>query len=175
MLTAIMTGQHTKRVAGYSLLIGKEIGLSEAELGELVFCASVHDVGKLGVPEHILAKPGPLSVRERRAVEMHTLIGAELLLSAKSHPEARNAALTHHERWSGGGYPRGLKGEDIPLFGRIIAIADVFDALVSERCYKSALPEPVALSIIRRERGGQFDPHLVSAFLRSLPPVFRLQ
>ena len=133
----------------------------------LRWSAAVHDVGKIGVPDAILRKPGPLDPAEREIMKTHTTIGASILAGSRSPlvKLAETVALTHHERWDGGGYPAGLAGEAIPLVGRICAICDSFDALTSERPYKSAWPVEEALEEIARERGGQFDPDLAGQFI----------
>jgi putative two-component system response regulator len=139
----------------------------------MIFLTSpLHDIGKVGIPDSVLLKPGRLSDREFSMMKQHTLIGAETLSAAlRQHPDAgflrmaRDIALTHHERWDGTGYPQGLAGEAIPLCGRIVALADVYDALTTKRVYKESFTHDVARSIILDESGTHFDPDVVEAFL----------
>jgi len=142
---------------------------------DLLFKSSpLHDVGKVGVPDSILLKPGPLTPAEFEEMKKHTLYGAEALAKAESASgitddtsflkTAREIALTHHEKWDGTGYPNGLAGENIPLSGRLMALADVYDALISERVYKKAMSHETAVSIIRNGRGTHFDPVIVDVF-----------
>jgi len=161
-----VTAQHVRRISRTARLIAEAMGLDQRQV-ELIECAApMHDVGKVGVPDAILHKPGPLTDEERRSVEQHALIGADIL----SHPAsdliaaAHDIAISHHERWDGGGYPYGLAGHEIPLSGRIVCLADVLDALLSERCYKRAYSVETSLGIIRSESGKQFDPSVVEAF-----------
>lgn len=171
------TANHIKRVSEYSALIGRKIGLSEKEIYLLHWASAMHDVGKLGIPDAILHKPGPLTQAERHLMEYHTLLGAYILRKAKSPLllAAQEVALTHHEKFDGSGYPRGLKGEDIPLFGRIAAIVDVFDALSSRRVYKPPFPEEKVLKIMNEERGRHFDPYLADALLSDMVAVRAIQ
>ena len=128
----------------------------------------LHDVGKVGIPDRILLKSGPLQTGERAVVNQHTVIGSEILAGSPSAlvRMAETIARTHHERWDGSGYPYGLKGEDIPLVGRICAVCDVYDALLADRPYKPAWTRERALSEIAAQRGRHFDPTIVDAFLR---------
>ena len=171
------TANHIKRVSEYSALIGRKVGLSEQEIYVLYWASAMHDVGKLGIPDAILHKPGPLTQAERYMMEYHTLLGAYILRKAKSPLllAAQEVALTHHEKFDGSGYPRGLKGEDIPLFGRIAAIVDVFDALSSRRVYKPPFPEEKVLKIMNEERGRHFDPYLADALLSDMVAVRAIQ
>lgn len=158
------TSAHIKRVGEMAKVIAREVGFFSKEEQEMVFWAvAMHDVGKLGVPDAILLKPGPLTEEERKIMEKHTLIGGYILHKAKS-PLLQNAkivALTHHEKYDGSGYPAGLKGNEIPMLGRIAALVDVFDALSSPRVYKPPYPEKKVKEIITREKGKHFDPLLV--------------
>jgi HD-GYP domain-containing protein (c-di-GMP phosphodiesterase class II) len=161
------TGQHTGRVARLSGLIGAALGMPADERDLLEQAAPLHDVGKIGIPDCILLKPGRLTPDEVDEMQAHTTLGAAML-SRPGFPlldMAEVIALTHHERWDGSGYPAGLAGEDIPLVGRIVAVADVFDALTHARPYKEAWPVAEAIAEIRGEVGGQFDPAVVNAFL----------
>jgi putative two-component system response regulator len=161
------TGQHTERVGQMAALIAREIGLPDSQVALIRRAAPLHDVGKIGIPDTILLKLGKLTADEFDIVKTHTTIGARIL-SGSRFPILRIAeeiAFSHHERWDGDGYT-GLAGEAIPLAGRIVAVADVFDALTQRRPYKEAWPIDEALAEIDRQRGRQFDPVLVDAFLR---------
>ncbi len=161
------TGQHTQRVGQMSALLATELGLPEAHVGLIRRAAELHDVGKIGVPDAILMKIGKLTPDEFEVVKTHTTIGARILSGGK-FPLLRLAeeiAFTHHERWDGSGYA-GIRGSDIALAGRIVAVADVFDALMQQRPYKPAWPVGDAIAEIDRQRGRQFDPAIVDAFMR---------
>ena len=160
------TGQHTRRVGELSARIAHMLGLPEDAITRLQHAAQLHDVGKIGIPDDILLKPARLTTDEREEMKRHTVIGAELLSVGRSGTLrlARQIALTHHERWDGYGYPSGLAGADIPIEGRIVALADTWDALIHERPYKPAWPPEAALAEIVQLRGSQFDPHVVDAF-----------
>lgn len=161
------TGRHTERVGLMAMQLAREIGLSDRTVALIRRAAPLHDIGKIAVPEAILLKLGKLTDEEFARVRTHTRIGARLL-SGGSFDLLRMAeeiAFSHHEHWNGGGY-EGMSGESIPLAGRIVAIADVFDALVHKRPYKPAWPKEDAIAEIVRQRGRQFDPSLVDAFLR---------
>lgn len=164
------TGDHIRRVGELSATIAAAHGSSATDVALLRHAAPLHDIGKLGIPDHILLKPGRLTFEERAQMQTHTMIGARLLADGSSPliKVAEQIALTHHERWDGTGYPHGLRSEDIPLVGRIVAIADVFDALRSSRPYKPAWTLERALDEIKQQRGYQFDPQLVDVFLRSM-------
>lgn len=174
------TGAHLERVCGYCRVLTNHLAtLSKfaAEIdpayARLIYLTSaLHDIGKVAIPDSVLLKPGRLSDREFAMMKEHTTLGAKTLEAAlKQHPEARflrmakEIAATHHERWDGTGYPSGLKGTDIPLCGRIVALADVYDALSSKRVYKSAFTHDVARSIIVNDKGTHFDPDVVDAFI----------
>ncbi len=163
------TGAHIARVAHYSRLIARMIGQAE-DVQEVIFHASaLHDVGKLGIPDAILLKPGRLNDDEISIMRLHTTNGHRMLESSLSSFLLTGAliALTHHERYDGMGYPIGIGGEDIPLFGRIVSVADVFDALTTRRPYKEAWSIEDALALLVKERGRQFDPLLVDAFVHN--------
>ena len=171
------THEHIVRMSYYSRLIAVEMGLSEAD-AELVLLASpLHDVGKLGVPDRILHKPGPLTPAEFEVMKQHTVIGAEILGQSNSPILQAGAeiALAHHERVDGSGYPKGLAGENIPLFGRIVAVADAFDALTSARPYKEAWTVDSAVAYIREHAGSHFDRICVEAFLGRMDEVKALR
>jgi putative two-component system response regulator len=153
-----------------SLLCGRlarAIGMSEADAERIEQASLLHDVGKIGLPDDILHKPGKLTPEERTVMQRHATIGADLLAGSPSPllQAAEQIARTHHERWDGGGYPAGLRGEDIPLPGRIAAICDVYDALLSERPYKAAWTVEAALGHVASQSGKHFDPALVQVFL----------
>ncbi|UTY57753.1 HD domain-containing phosphohydrolase [Massilia sp. erpn] len=167
------TGLHVIRMSHYARLLGVAAGLNEAEADDLLHAAPMHDVGKIGIPDRILQKPGKLDADEWKIMQSHAAIGAEII-GEHTHGMlrlARNIALSHHEKWDGSGYPKGLKGEEIPLEGRIVAIADVFDALTSARPYKRAWPLEEALTYLREQRGQHFDPALVDLFLAQIAQV----
>jgi HD-GYP domain-containing protein (c-di-GMP phosphodiesterase class II) len=159
---------HSMRVTYFSLIIGKELGLSETELVELEYSALFHDIGKIGVPEQVLNKPSRLTDEEFKIMQSHPEMSAQILNGFAIFEKAAINAKHHHERFDGRGYPSGLKGEDIPLFARIILIADTFDAMTSTRPYRKGLPYPVAYEELMRFSGSQFDPKLVQAFIRGM-------
>jgi putative two-component system response regulator len=161
------TGQHTYRVGHLSALLAEGLGLAEHRVEAIRRAAPLHDIGKIGIPDHILLKPGRLTPEEFDLIKTHTTIGAALLQESQSALArlAERIALTHHERWDGTGYPHRLKGEEIPIEGRIVAIVDVFDALTHERPYKKAWPVEAAIAEIKSQSGRQFDPAVVKAFL----------
>ncbi|HEY8483230.1 MAG TPA: HD domain-containing phosphohydrolase [Longimicrobiales bacterium] len=161
------TGEHTRRVAQYSACIARALGLPEAEVELIERAALLHDIGKIAIPDAIRRKAGTLSPAESEMMRKHTTLGAELLSGSRFAllRLAKEIAQTHHERWDGAGYPRGLKGEEIPLSGRIVAVADAFDALTHERSYKAAWSVEEAIAEIRQQSGRQFDPRVVEAFL----------
>ncbi|EHN68615.1 HD domain-containing phosphohydrolase [Aliivibrio fischeri] len=164
------TGNHVKRVAKMSSLLGRLYELPKSEYKLLEVISPMHDVGKIGIPEAILDKPGKLTLEERAIIETHTVMGYKLLMSGDGEimQSAARIALEHHERWDGKGYPSQLKGEEIHIFARITAIVDVFDALMSKRCYKEAWPLERVIELFKRERGRQFDPNLSQLFLDNI-------
>jgi putative two-component system response regulator len=164
------TGQHTKRVGKLAAIIASGLGQSENQIEVLRLAATLHDVGKIGVPDRVLMKPDKLTAEEFEIIKSHTNIGAEILGKSRFSilQMAREIAVSHHERWDGTGYPQGLKGEQIPLSGRLVAVADVFDALTHERPYKKAWPLEKAIAEIKAQSGRQFDPHLVNVFLSTV-------
>jgi putative two-component system response regulator len=171
------TGMHVLRMSSYAYRVALNAGLGEEEADLILHTAPMHDIGKLGVPDNILLKPGPLNDQEWVIMRNHTLIGSTIIGEHASTlmQRARIAALTHHERWNGTGYPYQLKGEEIPIHGRIIAIADVFDALTSKRPYKEPWPIDKALDLIKEQRGEHFDPAIVDAFLLSIEPILAIK
>ena len=191
------TGNHVIRVGCYSRAIAVELGMPQKLLEMLLLAAPLHDIGKIGIPDSVLLKPGPLSDEEWAVMKRHCEIGEKILRdqskvvvplidwyavdpsavnkSLENHDPvldmAATIALTHHEKWDGGGYPRGLAGEQIPIESRIVAVADVFDALTSNRPYRTARPEDEALSIMENTVGSHLDPTVYEAFLRALPEI----
>jgi putative two-component system response regulator len=159
-----------------SAMLGKASGLDDAECDLILNASPMHDIGKIGIPDAILQKPGKLDAEEWEIMKTHAQIGADLLDGDDSDllTMARTIALTHHEKWNGKGYPNGIAGEDIPLVGRIVAIADVFDALTSDRPYKKAWPIEDAIDLIRSESGEHFDPQLVNYFLEIIKDVISI-
>jgi len=174
------TGAHLERMREYSRILAEELShwpkyadIIDGDYVQLIYVTSpLHDIGKVGIPDSVLLKPGKLTSAEFEVMKHHTVLGGETLrVVAKSRPDAQflkmaqEIALTHHERYDGGGYPDGLRGSDIPLCGRIVALADVYDALRSKRVYKAALDHLTARDTILAERGKHFDPDVVRAFL----------
>jgi len=167
------TGLHVIRMSHFARILGLAAGMTEAQADDLLHAAPMHDVGKIGIPDRILQKPGPLDPDEWKVMQSHALIGAEIIgeHAGGMLALARNIALTHHEKWDGSGYPNKLAGEAIPLEGRICAIADVFDALTSVRPYKKAWTEPEAVAFLVEQKGRHFDPALVDLFVTQLPAI----
>jgi len=167
------TANHVRRVAAYSVLLGRKCGLSPEDLALLEAASPMHDVGKIGIPDALLQKPGKLTPEEFEIMKHHTVIGQRILRQSdrKLLASACTIALQHHERWDGTGYPRGLKGEEINLMARISALADVYDALSMGRVYKQPWPKDKVLHFIRQERGGMFDPWIVDLFFDNLDEV----
>lgn len=171
------TGLHVIRMSHYAQVLAKAVGYSSAAAENLMHAAPMHDVGKIGIPDAILQKPGKLDAAEWAIMRTHTTIGAEII-GEHSSPllkTARSIALYHHEKWDGTGYPHSLRGEDIPMEARIIALADVFDALTSVRPYKPEWPIEKALELIRSEQGHHFDPQLVNQFFEQLPAILDIK
>ncbi|MEN3211466.1 HD domain-containing protein [Methylorubrum populi] len=160
-------GDHLTRVAGCVIAVAEGLGLSAAEADDVALASTMHDIGKIAVPDHILMKAGPLTPEEWDEMRQHALRGYHMLHDSPSRllQIAAEIALTHHERWDGTGYPRGLRGEEIPRSGRIVAVADVFDALISARSYKPAWSLERARAHLESEAGRHFDPACVAAFL----------
>ena len=167
------TAGHIRRISHTAGLIAREMGLDDKQVEVIQLSSPMHDVGKIGIPDTILHKPGQLDAEERKIIEGHPAIATEILGDPLNDlvAAARAVALTHHERWDGQGYPNGLAGEDIPMVGRIVGLADVFDALVSNRCYKKAYSLEKAMEIIREEEGKHFDPKVVKAFFNVLGQI----
>ncbi len=160
------TGAHIQRMSHYAVAIAREMGLDDRYVETLLYASPMHDVGKIGIPDHILLKPGKLNPDEWEIMKQHTIIGGKILSGSDAEfiKLAEVIAFTHHEKWDGSGYPKGLKGEEIPLAGRVTAIADVFDALTSMRPYKEPFSIEKSFTIIKDERGDHFDPDIVDAF-----------
>jgi putative two-component system response regulator len=171
------TGLHVIRMSNYARILGVAAGMPEAQADDLLHAAPMHDVGKIGIPDNILQKPGALDKDEWKVMQSHATIGADIIgkhtggMLAMAH----DVALTHHEKWDGSGYPNGLSGREIPLVGRIVAIADVFDALTSARPYKAEWPVEKAVDYLQQQRGQHFDPELVDLFLSRLPEVLEVK
>lgn len=161
------TGMHIRRIQEYSALLGKKCGLPDEQVGLLFLASAMHDLGKIGIPDSILLKPGKLTEDEWKIMKTHTLIGAQGLANSrfKLIQLAESVAHYHHERWDGKGYPCGLKGEEIPIEARIVSVVDSFDAMLSARPYKKAMPLPEVLEIIRSASGQAYDPCIVAVFL----------
>lgn len=170
------TANHLKRMSNYTLMIAKNISLSPEETELIFHAAPMHDIGKLGIPDHILLKPGRLTDEEWEEMKKHTIYGSKILENSKNTilETSRIIALYHHEKYNGSGYPFGLKGEDIPLYARICSIADVFDALTSPRPYKNAFSTDKSFGIIQEEKGISFDPELTEAFLKDKSQILSI-
>jgi putative two-component system response regulator len=172
------TGMHVIRMATYCRIIAEAMQITKAWSDTLYNAAAMHDVGKIGIPDQILLKPGKLEPEEWKIMQTHAAIGAEII-GDKEESElfemAASTALTHHEKWDGEGYPSGLAGEQIPLEGRIAAVADVFDALTSERPYKSAWTVEEAVDYIREQSGKHFDPAIVDVFMSKITEIKQIK
>ncbi|MFH1073992.1 MAG: HD domain-containing phosphohydrolase [Candidatus Firestonebacteria bacterium] len=171
------TGNHIKRMSEYSKLIAEAIGLDEKESDLIKYGSTLHDIGKIGISDGILLKKGKLEVFEFEEMKKHTIIGAMILSGSTGGviKAAEHIALTHHEKFDGSGYPKGLKEEEIPLFGRIVSVADVFDALTTKRPYKKAFPVEHALEIIKESTGKQFDPGVVKGLLLNMDKILKVK
>ncbi|HEX7149671.1 MAG TPA: HD-GYP domain-containing protein, partial [Actinomycetota bacterium] len=165
------TGRHAERVAAYGLAIAAEAGIDPADAPEMEFGFLLHDVGKVAVPDAILWKPEPLTPEERLLMERHPLVGWEILREIDFLGDAKLVVRHHHERWDGAGYPDRLGGKDIALTARIVAIADAFDAMTSDRPYRKAIPFDRACQEIADGAGSQFDPVVVEAFTAIVPEL----
>ena len=171
------TGRHVLRMSHFAGVIGKSLGMSDNEADDLLNAAAMHDVGKIGIPDAVLLKPGKLDAEEWAHMRRHPEMGAEIIGThdARVLQMARRVALHHHEKWDGSGYPDGLVGEAIPLEARIVAICDVFDALTSDRPYKKAWTVDASLDLLRSEAGKHFDPALVARFIAELPQMLAIR
>ncbi|MBW2678848.1 MAG: HD domain-containing protein [Deltaproteobacteria bacterium] len=171
------TGDHIVRMSRYSALIAEKMGLSRKEAQDILYAAPMHDVGKIGIPDNILMKPGKLTDEEFDTMKTHHTMGATILAESKAEilRIAQVIAISHHEKWNGRGYPRGLAGDKIPIAGRIVGLADVFDALTSKRPYKIPYPVEVAVDIIQKERGEHFDPDVADVFLENIDEFVKIK
>ncbi|PYI56653.1 hypothetical protein DLM86_04820 [Paenibacillus flagellatus] len=171
------TGNHVKRVAEYSYVLALGLGIPQQEAEILKMASPMHDIGKVAIPDAVLKKPGKLTDEEYDIMKTHTEIGYNLLKNSKRRilKTAAIVAEQHHEKWNGKGYPRGLRGEEIHIYGRITAIADVFDALGSDRVYKKAWELDRILNLFKEERGQHFDPRVVDVFFEQLPTILNIR
>jgi putative two-component system response regulator len=171
------TGDHIIRISRFCTLLARQLGLPEKKVQNIGYAAPMHDIGKIGIPDQILLKPGKLTAREFEVMKTHTTIGGRILANSNSEIIrcAQEIAVTHHERWDGTGYPQGLRGDRIPLTGRIVALADTFDALTNKRPYKSAYPLDLALKIMRKENGTHFDPELLELFMENIDSIVAIK
>jgi putative two-component system response regulator len=171
------TGSHIKRIGYYAAAIAQAMALPSQDIEIILFAAPMHDIGKIGIPDRILLKPGKLDAEEWTTMKMHTVIGGRILTNADTYvlQMAEQIALTHHERWDGTGYPRGLTGSHIPIWGRITSICDVFDALTTNRPYKKAFPIEQSLEILKNERGSSFDPEVSDVFFSIQEKIFSIR
>jgi HD-GYP domain-containing protein (c-di-GMP phosphodiesterase class II) len=161
------TGGHTKRVMNYSLVIGKVLELSAEDMEKLKLAAVLHDIGKIGVRDNVLLKNGKLTDEEFEEIKKHTIYGQEVLQHIKHFKDVIPGVKYHHERYDGKGYPEGLRGEEVDVIARIIAVADTYDAMTSDRPYRKGLSKEIALAELKRCEGTQFDPLIVAAFLKA--------
>lgn len=171
------TGLHVLRMSHYTHILALAYGLDEQQADNLLHAAPMHDIGKIGIPDHILLKPGKLTTEEFTEMKRHPLIGAEIIGDCDSAllQMAKQVALYHHEKWDGSGYPYGLKAEQIPIEARIVAVADVFDALSSPRPYKPAWPLEQTLDYMRQQKGLHFEPRLIELLEQKLPEILAIQ
>ena len=171
------TGMHIIRMSNYSACLAAKVGMNLNDCELILTASPLHDIGKIGIPDSILRKPGKLTPEEWAIMKTHTTIGAELLSGSNSRflTMGKEIAISHHERWDGTGYPHGIKGKDIPFVGRICGICDVFDALTSKRPYKRAWSMDETLQEIKNQREKQFDPELVDVFFEILPQVYHIK
>ncbi len=171
------TGNHVKRVAEYSKILALGLGMDENEAELLRMASPMHDIGKIGIPDAVLKKPGKLTDEEFDIMKSHSAVGYQMLKNSRRRilKTAAIVAHEHHEKWNGRGYPRGIKGEEIHIFGRITAIADVFDALGSDRVYKKAWPLEKILNLFKEERGEHFDPRVCDVFFERLDALLEIR
>jgi putative two-component system response regulator len=171
------TGAHVRRIGLYAAEMAKDLGWSPERAEPIRLAAPMHDVGKIGIPDAILRKPGRLTMAEFEIMKRHTTIGAAILedSNAPMIQLARDIARSHHERWDGSGYPEGLVGDEIPEAAAIVAVVDVYDALVNDRVYRAALPEEQAITLISGSGGDHFGPHILECFLDLLPSIQRIR
>ncbi len=171
------TGNHIVRISRYCTLIAKKLGLPPEMVELIQYASPMHDIGKIGIPDHILLKPEPLAPEEFETVKSHTTIGASILENSRAPvlKLSREIALTHHEKYNGHGYPQGLSGDNIPIAGRILAVSDTFDALTSNRPYKHPYPIEVAVDIIKSERKKHFDPQVTDIFIDNIEAIVKIK
>jgi HD-GYP domain-containing protein (c-di-GMP phosphodiesterase class II) len=169
------THGHSEKVMEYSVAIAEELHLDDKEVTAIKFAGLLHDVGKIGIDDNILKKPGMLTPEERAEIEKHPVYGSKIVEKVDFLKTIGSLTFHHHERWDGKGYPDKLKGEQIPMGARILCVADTFDAMTSSRSYRSALPEEVAVEEIKRCSGSQFDPRIVKAFLNVIGRKLRIK
>ena len=170
-----VTGNHTQRVAEYSALLSERAELSQKQIRDIKNYAPLHDIGKLGISENILKKPGPLTTDEFTEMKTHVSIGVDLLKTAELPAVALNIIKYHHEKWCGKGYLEGLEGDNIPIEARVVAIADVFDALTTERPYKKAFTVEKAVEIMTKDMIGSFDPVLLDLFFGQMDEIYEIK
>jgi putative nucleotidyltransferase with HDIG domain len=169
------TQTHSKRVAAHAFILAETIGLAEAELREIYLGAALHDVGKLFIKDDVLHKPGRLTTCELDTMREHSARGSNFLVACGFSSIVQGAARSHHERWDGGGYPDGLRGEQIPLAARIIAVVDAFDTVISNRVYDPPRRVEIAVNELKTHADAQFDPHLAETFATITSRRFRLE
>ncbi|MBN2803951.1 MAG: two-component system response regulator [Deltaproteobacteria bacterium] len=171
------TGVHVIRMSNYAAAVATQLGHDKTFIENLLWAAPMHDIGKIGIPDRILLKPGKLDKEEWEFMQRHSEMGSNILMGSDSEiiQLAEVVALTHHEKWDGSGYPRGLKGEDIPISGRITAIADVFDALTTKRPYKEPFSIEKSFAIIKEGKGKHFDPNVVDAFFAAEENILKIK
>lgn len=173
----VETGTHNRRIGLYAFMVADYLGWGNQVMDEIRIAACMHDIGKMGVPDHILLKTGPLTDEEFEIIKTHTTIGAKILSGSDISllQMAHDIALCHHEKWNGTGYPEGRAGEEIPPPARVVAILDVYDALVHKRVYRPPIPEDVALKMMEKDKGTHFDPQIFDAFIAVLPKIRQIR
>lgn len=159
------TNEHAERVQKYALALGEKMKLKISDLDELILVASLHDIGKIGINEEILLKPGKLTDEEFEIMKTHTEIGYRIINASSELGNVAKSVLTHHEKWDGSGYPLGLKGEEIPLMARIINVVDSYDIMTRDKIYRKAIDKKKAISELKKHAGKQFDPEIVRHFI----------
>ncbi|GAQ95716.1 putative two-component system response regulator [Thermodesulfovibrio aggregans] len=172
------TGQHIRRISHYSKLLAQLAGLSEFEQNILFYASPLHDVGKVGIPDSILKKPGPLTSEEFELMKLHTVIGGKILTSDPRFitlHAGKIIAEQHHEKWDGSGYPKGLKEREIHIYARIVAVCDVFDAMTSDRVYRPAFTVEQTLEIMKKGKGSHFDPQLIEIFFNNIDEFIKIR
>ena len=160
------TKQHSTRVSSYAISIARALGYSQGEIDGLTVAGNLHDIGKIGIPDHILLKPNKLTDEEYEFIKKHPVIGSNIVKHLYMWTDEQKIIRHHHERWDGQGYPDQLSGEDIPILSRILAVADVYDAMTSDRSYRKKLKDDAVVKMIKENKGTQFDPKIVDVFLK---------